>query len=108
METVEAVARAQLEAERASLRRQLVELLGSGEGDEPAFDEGFADSSQVAAEQGEVRALAANLQSLLADVERALKKLDEGTYGSCEVCGQPIAPARLEAMPATRYCVQHA
>jgi DnaK suppressor protein len=108
METVEAVARAQLEAERASLRRQLAELLGSGEGDEPAFDEGFADSSQVAAEQGEVRALAANLQSLLADVERALKKLDEGTYGSCEVCGQPIAPARLEAMPATRYCVQHA
>jgi RNA polymerase-binding transcription factor DksA len=108
METVEAVARAQLEAERASLRRQLAELLGSGEGDEPAFDEGFADSSQVAAEQGEVRALAANLQSLLADVERALAKLDDGTYGSCEVCGQPIAPARLEAMPATRYCVQHA
>ena len=108
METVEAVARAQLEGERASLRRQLTELLGSGEGDEPTFDEGFADSSQVAAEQGEVRALAANLQSLLSDVERALTKLDEGTYGSCEVCGQPIAPARLEAMPATRYCVQHA
>jgi RNA polymerase-binding transcription factor DksA len=108
METVEAVARAQLEAERVSLRRQLTELLGSGEGDEPAFDEGFADSSQVAAEQGEVRALAANLQSLLDDVERALRKLDDGTYGSCEVCGEAIAPARLEAMPASRYCVQHA
>jgi RNA polymerase-binding transcription factor DksA len=108
METLEAAARAQLEAERASLRRQLRELLGSGEGDEPAFDEGFADSSQVAAEQGEVRALAANLQSLLGDVERALGKLDDGTYGNCEVCGQAIAPARLEAMPATRYCVQHA
>jgi RNA polymerase-binding transcription factor DksA len=108
METLEADARAQLEAERSSLRRQLKELLGTGEGDEPAFDEGFADSSQVAAEQGEVRALAANLQNLLTEVERALRKLDDGTYGACEECGQPIAPARLEAMPATRYCVQHA
>ena len=112
METLEADARAQLEAqlveEKSSLRRQLKELLGTGEGDEPSFDDGFADSSQVAAEQGEVRALAANLQSLLADVERALSKLDEGVYGLCEECGQPIAPARLEAMPATRYCVQHA
>jgi RNA polymerase-binding transcription factor DksA len=108
METLDADARAQLEEERSSLQRQLTELLGSGEGDEPAFDEGFADSSQVAAEQGEVRALAANLRSLLDDVERALAKLDEGTYGACEECGQPIAPARLEAMPASRYCVQHA
>ena len=38
----------------------------------------------------------------------AITRLDEGTYGTCEVCGQPIAPARLEAMPATRYCINHA
>jgi RNA polymerase-binding transcription factor DksA len=106
MEGLLTVARAQLEEERASLRRQLADL-GEG-GEELSFDEGFADSSQVAAEQGEVRALIANLRSLLDDVERALGKIDEGTYGTCEECGQPIAEARLEAMPATRYCVQHA
>jgi RNA polymerase-binding transcription factor DksA len=103
---LESGARAQLDAERTSLRRQLAEL---GEGDEgPAFDEGFADSSQVAAEQGEVRVLIGNLRALLDDVERALGKLDEGTYGRCEECDQPISEARLEAMPASRFCVEHA
>src|SRR5512134_1478811 len=106
MEALLIAARAQLDDERASLRRQLAEL-GEG-GEELSFDEGFADSSQVAAEQGEVRALVANLRSLLDDVERALGKIDAGTYGTCEECGQPISEARLEAMPATRYCVQHA
>ena len=103
-DTLESGARAQLDAERESLRRQLGELGADSDG----LDEGFADSSQVAAEQGEVRALAANLQSMLDDVERALVKLDEGTYGLCDTCGEAIAPARLEAMPASRFCVQHA
>ena len=105
-DTLEATARAALDNERASLHRQLADL-GDG-GDSLSFDEGFADSSQVAAEQGEVRALVANLRSLLDDVEKALSKLDDGTYGACDVCGEPIAPARLEAMPASRLCVKHA
>ena len=65
----------------------------------------FADSGQVAAEQGEIMALATDLRDQLDDVERALAKLDAGTYGQCEVCGEPIADARLEAMPATRFCI---
>jgi RNA polymerase-binding transcription factor DksA len=105
--TIEATVRAQLEDERDSLRHQLSEL-GVENDDSLSFDEGFADTGQVAAEQGEVRALVANLEALLADVERAIGKLDDGTYGTCEECEQPITEARLEAMPATRYCVQHA
>ena len=105
METLDVNARAALEAERESLQGQLA-ALGHG-GSEPT-DHGFADSSLVAAEEGEYRALAANLESLLEDVERALVKLDEGTYGRCDQCGEPIAPARLEAMPASRFCVAHA
>ncbi len=105
-ETVDADVRAQLASERESLKNQLAEL---GEGGEALdFDEGFADSSQVAAEQGEVRAIVGNLRALLDDVERALAKIDDGNYGLCETCEEPIAPARLEAMPASRYCVQHA
>jgi len=38
-------------------------------------------------------------------VEAAIARLAEGTYGLCEVCGQPIPPARLEAMPAARRCI---
>lgn len=105
-ETVDADVRAQLASEQESLKNQLAELGEGGEGLD--FDEGFADSSQVAAEQGEVRAIVGNLRALLNDVERALAKIDDGAYGLCETCGEPIAPARLEAMPASRYCVQHA
>src|SRR3546814_16665656 len=44
----------------------------------------------------------------LADVERALARLDEGTYGTCEACGAPIDDARLESDPVTRLCAAHA
>ena len=42
------------------------------------------------------------------DVARALDKLDAGTYGLCEACGEAISADRLEAMPAARYCILHA
>ena len=42
----------------------------------------------------------------LADVENALQRLDAGTYGICEACGQPIGDDRLEALPATRFCLK--
>ncbi|MGO8686356.1 MAG: TraR/DksA family transcriptional regulator [Candidatus Dormibacteria bacterium] len=45
------------------------------------------------------------MRSELAEVEAALRRLDGGRYGLCEVCGGEIAEARLEAMPAARYCV---
>jgi DnaK suppressor protein len=92
--------RAVLEEERDNLRGQLKEMGGI------AYDENFADSGQVAAEQGENRALVNQLAETLDDVERALAKLDEGTYGVCESCGKPIGDVRLEAMPATRYCIE--
>jgi RNA polymerase-binding transcription factor DksA len=62
----------------------------------------------VAAEQGENKVLAAQLRVELDEVERALAKLDGGSYGVCEICGEAIAEPRLEAMPATRFCIKHA
>ena len=41
----------------------------------------------------------------LDDVEHALRRLEEGTYGTCEACGRPIGDARLEVQPAARFCV---
>ena len=41
----------------------------------------------------------------LAEVEHALRKFEEGTYGLCDSCGQPIAPDRLEALPQASLCV---
>ncbi|MFZ6002664.1 MAG: TraR/DksA family transcriptional regulator [Actinomycetota bacterium] len=105
-QTIPSTVRADLAAERDHLAAQ-IHALEPGSSDSQV-DDNFADSGQVAAEQGENQALAAQLRSELEEVERALRKLDEGTYGRCEACGEPIAPARLEAMPAARFCILHA
>ena len=96
--------RASLQEELESLRAQLAEL-GVGETGGLDYDQNFADSSQVTAERGEAEALAKSLGETLSEVENALGKFDAGTYGTCESCGQPISPARLEAKPAARLCI---
>ena len=42
---------------------------------------------------------------ILQAIEEALKRIDKGTYGICRDCGEPIAPARLNAIPWTRVCI---
>ena len=96
--------RASLEEERGSLRAQLAEL-GFGENGRLDYDQNFADSSQVTAERGEAEALAKSLRETLSEVEHALGKFEPGSYGTCENCGEPISPARLEAKPAARHCM---
>ena len=96
--------RAALDEERAQLRHQLADL-GFGDDGGLAYDQNFADSSQVTAERGEAEALAKQLKETLTEVEHALAKFEDGKYGVCESCGQPIAPARLEAKPAARLCM---
>ena len=49
--------------------------------------------------------LANNSRDLLLQVERALERLDDGTYGRCENCGNPIPKARLQAFPRATLCV---
>ena len=46
------------------------------------------------------------IEQELADVGNALRRLDDGTYGTCESCGRPIPDERLGAFPAARYCVE--
>src|SRR5579875_76719 len=96
--------RALLEAERADLRGQLAEL-GFGEAGGLKYDSNFADTSQVTAERGEAEALAGQLREALGEVEAAITRLAEGTYGICERCHEPIGVARLEAKPAARRCI---
>ena len=96
--------RARLQEERDHLRAQLAEF-GHGTEGSLAFDDGFADSSQVTAERGEIDALTVQLTETLRDTEDALTKIDDGTYGRCESCKGEIGDARLEAMPAARLCM---
>jgi DnaK suppressor protein len=91
--------------ERSDLLSKLAEL-GAVDGSAGlTYDSNFADSSQVTAERSEAEALVASLRETLEEVEEAIGKLEEGTYGRCEGCGQQIPPLRLEAKPAARYCI---
>ena len=49
-----------------------------------------------------------NLEVTEGRIERALAKIEDGTYGCCDVCGRPIAPKRLAAMPESVVCIDHA
>jgi DnaK suppressor protein len=93
--------RAVLSAERERVTNELA-AMGVDRG---TYDEGFADSGQVTAERGEVDALVGSLRDTLSDIDEALTKLDNGTYGICENCSRPIGEPRLEAMPAARLCI---
>ena len=93
-------------AEKAELHAQLQELGFGTRGDTGLnYDSNFADSSQVTAERGETEALTTTLTTNLIDVEHAIEKIDAGAYGTCEACHGEIAAARIEAMPAARFCI---
>src|ERR1700741_4863490 len=97
-----------LEELRESPRHQLSDMGADPDGDSLEgldFDFGFADSAQSTAERNKVLAVIERLPENLHDVDLALSKIDKGTYGICERCGNPISPERLEAIPYARLCV---
>ncbi len=65
-----------------------------------------ADDASEAFEQAANLALRTNEKDLLYQVERALYRMEQGTYGTCQKCGAKIDLARLTAIPHTRYCVE--
>ncbi len=98
--------RRQLEDQRTHLRQEIEEQGADPVADEVAFidDAGFSDRSHSTEERSRLISVVRALRSNLHDVERALAKIDAGTYGTCERCGEPIAPERLEALPWAVLC----
>ncbi len=69
-----------------------------------------ADSTEVAEKiesYEENLALVSELEARLRNIDAALKRIEDGSYGLCEVCGLPIEDDRLKANPAARTCKQH-
>jgi len=97
-----------LQKEREKLVRQLAEL-GANEAGELTGDveygDGFADAAATTAERSEVLGIVDNLTKLLADVDQALSRVEDGTYGLCKNCGKEIGADRMEFRPTSRYCV---
>ncbi len=102
------VAKASLTAERAKLVEQLTELGATEKGEltgEVEFGDGFADAAAATAERTEVLGIVDNLHTMLQDVDTALSKIEKGTYGKCDSCGNDIGEARLAHRPNSHYCV---
>ena len=76
-------------------------------GELSSYDQHQADMGTETFEREKDLSILEQVEAELADVEHALRRLDEGTYGTCEVCGQVIPEERLEALPATRLCLEH-
>lgn len=97
------------------LRKKQHELLSDiarlkGEAQESGDAEVRDTTDDATAQQDSAEALEeiALESQTLEQVEDALKRVADGTYGKCVICGRPISPARLEAIPWTPYCLDHA
>jgi DnaK suppressor protein len=73
--------------------------------DTNADDEHDPEGATIAFERSQVGALVTQAREHLAEVDAALSRLDDGTYGVCDRCGEPIPAGRLEARPTARRCV---
>ncbi len=97
-----------LRDERANLMHQLKELGANEDGelrDDVDFGEGFADAAAATAERTEVMGLVDSVKEMLTNVDVALERLADGSYGNCAECGEKIAQARIEFRPESIYCV---
>lgn len=107
-------ARSLLKAERRRLEEvkdtfaigQLGETEQESIGELSSVDEHVADLGTETFEREKAESILIATEAHLADVERAVAKLEEGRYGICETCGRPIPDERLEARPATRFCLE--
>jgi RNA polymerase-binding transcription factor DksA len=74
-------------------------------GELSSADQHMADVGSETFDREKDLSILEQIEAELADVEHALRRLDDGTYGTCEACGKPIDDARLEVLPAARFCV---
>lgn len=104
-------ARSRLEDLRAQTLERLSALQGEHRAvvdasrDSNADDEHDPEGATIAFERAQVDALARDAVARLESVDDALGRIDDGTYGTCTVCGAQIAPGRLEARPTATTCV---
>ncbi len=101
--------RSQLENERKHLTEQLEQLEADAQPTEERREGSpFGKREEEAAESFELEkrlALEKQTRDQLVEVDHALAKFEKGTYGKCDICGKPIDPARLEALPQATICM---
>jgi DnaK suppressor protein len=104
-----------LETEREQLQKQLATIeensFAATQSDisgEVAFDDESAEGGTATFERERDLSIENNVRDLMQKIERALEKMDAGTYGICERCGKPIEKARIRALPYVDLCIKDA
>lgn len=107
--------RARLESERADLAAQLTTIedqafaaTQSDMSGDVGVDDESADAGTATFEREKELSIEQNVRDLIQKIDRALKRMDDGTYGICEVCGKPIEKARIKALPYVDLCIKDA
>jgi DnaK suppressor protein len=107
--------RARLQEERAHLQEQLTSIqeaqFSQSQSDisgEVSFDDDSADAGTFTYERERDLSIENNVKDLMTKIDRALARIDDGTYGLCAVCGKPIEKARLKALPYVDLCIKDA
>ena len=98
--------RDELRRDIRGLERVASELRSDRGGGNGGISNHMAEGASSTFDQERTLALLKNLQRTLDLVEKALKRLETGEYGICEICGQPIDRARLETLPYAAQCVE--
>lgn len=104
--------RHRLQHEREQTLARLASLTGDHESivaaslDTNADDEHDPEGATIAFERSQIGALVRQVRHHLAEVDAALARVSDDTYGACEACGSAIGDARLDALPAARLCIR--
>ncbi|MEO8291767.1 MAG: TraR/DksA C4-type zinc finger protein [Actinomycetota bacterium] len=100
--------RAELESQLATLEENTFAASQSEMTGEVAFDDETADAGTATFERERDLSIENNIRDLLAKIDRALQRMDAGTYGICDRCGKPIEKARVKALPYVDLCIKDA
>ena len=96
---------ADVQAQYASIEENAFSSDQSELSGEVAFDEEYADAGSTTFEREKELSISNNLRDLMEKIERALARIDAGTYGLCVRCGKPIEKARIRALPYASLCL---
>jgi len=90
---------------RATLWRRIHRLASEAREEKPNYSLHMGDAATDSVDRDLALALASFEQAALYEVDAALKRIEDGSYGTCELTDKPIPLARLVAIPWARYCV---
>ncbi len=100
--------RAELEVQLATIEDTSFATTQSDLSGDVGLDDESADAGTATFEREKDLSIEQNVRDLLQKIDRALKRIEEGSYGLCERCGRPIEKARIKALPYVDLCIKDA